>query len=238
MEKKIDWEEFWGNYRNIESREESDLFFQVGKTIDKKPVPKEMFENMIRNIAGVLGLSDKDVLLEMCCGNGLLTKPLSALCHSIYAFDFTPHLIETAKKFKQRNNIIYRIGDAKADFFRLFDFDNRPNKFLMNDSLGYFTPADLSSILGLMIKNAPDFSFYITGIPSDALKWNFYNTPERKASYLSYVKNGDESNNGMGRWWKNEEFSDIARSFNLKVSLENQAEAISNYRMNALFATT
>lgn len=234
---KINWETFWSNYRNVESNQEEDLFFQVGKTINKEPISNDVFIEMIQNLESTLQLKSTDVLLEMCCGNGLLTKPLSAICKNVYAFDFTPHLIETAKKFKISNNIVYKAGDAKSDFFSLFDFQKLPNKYLMNDSLGYFTPYELKNILLLILGKVDNFSFYITGIPSDELKWNFYNTPERKKVYLSYSENSDESNGGMGRWWKSEEFISISEDLNLKVSLANQSKTISNYRMNVLFET-
>lgn len=234
---KMDWEIFWSNYRNIESSAEEDLFFQVGKTIDKLPISNDIFVSMIENISVALQLKKTDILLEMCCGNGLLTKPLSRICKEVYAFDFMPHLIETARKFKQNDNIVYKTGNAKLDFFKLFSLQNQPNKFLMNDSLGYFTPIELKTILRLIISKTNHFSFYITGIPSDELKWNFYNTPERKEVYLQNVQNNDESNNGMGRWWKNDEFIGIADDFKLEVSLKNQPETISNYRINVLFET-
>lgn len=232
---KLDWQNFWANYRCIESQEETDLFYQVGKTINKKPISEFIFRQMVKDIILQLQLNDTDVLLEMCCGNGLLTKPLSEFSGSVYAFDFTKHLIETAKKFKQKDNVIYKVGDAKSDFFKIFDFQKKPTKYLMNDSLGYFTQTDLENILALIISNSKSFKFYITGIPTDSLKWNFYNTEDRKKTYLNAIKNGDETNNGMGKWWAENEFSEIAKRFNLKLTLSNQPKKISNYRTNVLF---
>lgn len=232
---KLDWQNFWKNYRCIESLEERDLFYQVGKTINKEPISEFIFRQMVKDIILQLQLNETDVLLEMCCGNGLLTKPLSEFSEFVYAFDFTKHLIETAEQFKQKDNVIYKVGDAKSDFFKIFDFQKTPNKYLMNDSLGYFTQNDLENIIALIFSNSSSFKFYITGIPTDSLKWNFYNTEDRKTTYLNAVKNGDETNNGMGKWWSENEFSEIAKRFNLKVTLSNQPKKISNYRTNVLF---
>ncbi|MES2544083.1 MAG: class I SAM-dependent methyltransferase [Bacteroidota bacterium] len=233
--KELDWQVFWASYRTIEMNDEKDLFIQVGKTVNKEPVSETIFMLMLEDIVLKLNLSKPDVLLELCCGNGLLTKPLSEFSAFVYAFDFTNHLIETAKQFKQKENIIYKKGDAKTDFFALFNFQKAPNKYLMNDSLGYFSPKDLEEIIKRIISKSAEFKFYITGIPSDGLKWNFYNTAERKATYLKGIKERDLSNNGMGRWWLEGEFETIAQKFNLRVTLSNQPAAISNYRMNVLF---
>jgi SAM-dependent methyltransferase len=232
---KIDWEAFWAQYRNIESKEEKDLYYQVGKTINEQPIVAEAFNQMIENIVQTLSLNENDVLLELCCGNGLLTKPLSDFIKYVYAFDFSEHLVETAIKFKQKENIFYTKGDAKSDFFNLFEFQELPNKFLMNDSLAYFSPNDLRKIIENISNRNTFFSFYITCIPNDALKWNFYNTPERKQKYLTGLENGDEINNGLGRWWKENEFLEIGESLNLNVVLTNQYDSVSNYRINVLF---
>lgn len=232
---KIDWNSFWNNYRNIESGTESDLFFQVGKTVNKAPVSQAVFNSAFEDIVKSLSLQKGDIILEMCCGNGLVTLPLSQIAKQIYAFDFTPHLIDAAVKFKQNDAIEYSVGDAKASFFDLFMIEEMPNKFLMNDALGYFNPEDLLEIIKYISTRAAKFSFYLTGIPNDALKWNFYNTEERKEAYLTGVTSGDESNNGMGRWWQKKELLEIAETLGLKVTLKNQVETISNYRMDVLF---
>jgi len=231
----IDWNSFWNNYRTLESETERDLFFQVGKTVNKEPVSEAVFNAAFEDIVNSLLIKPTDIVLEMCCGNGLVTFPLSQITKRIYAFDFVPHLIEAAKKFKQNDTIEYKVGDAKADFFNLFSLVQIPNKYLMNDALGYFTPMELTQILTYIMENVPRFSFYLTGIPNDALKWNFYNTDERKQTYLKGVEIGDESNNGMGKWWKKAELLEIAEALDLKITLKNQIQDISNYRMDVLF---
>lgn len=230
---KNNWKLFWEKYRNTETQEEDDLFFQVGKTINKESVAQHIFEEMIRDIKSKLNLSLSDTMLEMCCGNGLLSKPLGSFVSELYAFDFTERLIDTAKKFKQCRNITYRVGDAKGDLNTLFDYKNKPNKFLMNDSLGYFNTTDLSKIID-QISERP-FYFYITGIPSDPLKWSFYNTEERKTRYEELRSSGDNHNDGIGRWWTCDDLFEIASKHNLDVSIESQSKRISMFRMNALF---
>jgi predicted TPR repeat methyltransferase len=231
-----DWKLFWENYRNILPKNQDELFFQVGKTIEKKPINKLVFEYMVRDIATYLQLKPNDILLEMCCGNGLLTKPLSKLCLNVLAFDFTTHLIETAEIYNKEENIEYNVGDAKSDFFNVFNYKKqKPNKFLMNDSLAYFTPNDLIDILEKIIENTSDFFFYITGVPNFDKKTNFYNTPERLKVHLEDEQTDFATNNGMGRWWVISDLENIAKKYSLDLSIISPPEEISNYRMNILF---
>lgn len=233
MKQNINWQSFWNEYRNVEAQQESDLFFQVGKTINKIPVTDDIFTTMIEDIVKSLNLTKNDILLELCCGNGLLTYPLSNFSKFVYAFDFTKQMIDNAKKFKQKGNIIYEVGDAKSNFFKLFRLEEIPNKFLINDSLAYFNLDELKAIVATIVSNSKNFALYITGIPCEELKWNFYDTEERKNLYLSNVENGDLSNNGMGRWWSFTELEAIAREFNLKCTIEMPSK-VYNYRMNIL----
>jgi len=233
-QQKIDWQTFWDHYRNIEVIQESDLFFQVGKTINKRPVNSLILKNMIEDIVQSLKLSKDDVLMELCCGNGLLTYPLSNFSKFIYAFDFTKQMIDNAEKFNHKINIIYKEGNANSDFFKLFDFEEKPNKFLINDSLAYFTLDDLKAIMAIIVRNSNSFSFYITGIPCEELKWNFYDTEERKKDYFSNLETGDIYNSGMGRWWFHSELQGVAMEFGLKCTIEMPSKFY-NYRMNALF---
>lgn len=233
MQKNINWQSFWNEYRNVETEQESDLFFQVGKTINKIPVTDVIFTMMIEDIVKSLNLTRNDILLELCCGNGLLTFPLSNFSKLVYAFDFTKQMIDNAKKFKQKENIIYEVGDAKSNFFKLFRLEEIPNKFLINDSLAYFNLDELREIVATIVKKSKNFSFYITGIPCEELKWSFYDTEERKNLYLSNAKNGDLSNNGIGRWWSYTELEEIAREFNLKCTIQMPSK-VYNYRMNVL----
>jgi hypothetical protein len=227
------WQLFWENYRKSDVLNESDLYYQVGKTINGNAIPGPLLYSMLEDIKDKLNLGGSDILLEMCCGNGLLSKPLSAFVDELYAFDFTARLIEVANEFMFSENVTYKVGDAKGDLNSLFNYKNKPNKFLMNDSLGYFTTQDLYKILR-QICNSP-FRFYITGIPCDSLKWNFYNTEIRKERYFELLNSGDEYFDGIGNWWNVSDLIDLASELNLGISVERQPLAMSNFRVNVLY---
>lgn len=231
------WKNFWENYNTIEPENENDLYIQVGKTANRAPVSKEVFESLVNDVIQKLDLKSSDILLEMCCGNGLLTYPLSQIVQQIYAFDFTESLIEAALKYKSNDNIEYVAGNAKEDFTKIFK-EELPviHKFLINDSTSYFTPEELEKIIERIFTISKDFKFYLTNVPNNENKWNFYNTPERKSNYEKAVQSGDIFLGGIGRWWEKSEFISIAEKFNLKIEIFDMSNEYS-YRMSILLST-
>jgi hypothetical protein len=230
------WNDFWKNYRNdFIPENEKDLLIQVGKTINKNPISNDEIDLIVNDIVDKLNLLKNDSLLEMCCGNGIITKKLSNQIQKIYAFDFTDHLVNCALKFNNANNIEYSIGDANKNFFNFFNEKKTIEKFLMSFSLGYFNVLELEQILIRIMKHSKKFSFYITEVPIDELKWNFYNTEERKKFYNNTSK--DEFNNGMGKWWKKNELIEIAKKYDLIINFFEISNISSNYRLNVLFSS-
>ncbi|MDQ0594343.1 SAM-dependent methyltransferase [Chryseobacterium ginsenosidimutans] len=229
-----EWRKFWENYVGNAAANEEDLYVQVGKTSNRAPVTKEVFETFINDVVEKLELNISDTLLEMCCGNGLITLRLSKIVKHIYAFDFTETLIADALKYKSSDNIEYITGNAKEDFTKIFKSDlPLIQKFLINDSTAYFSPEDIELIIKRIFTISKDFKFYLTNVPNDENKWNFYNTPERKANYEKAIQSGDIFLSGMGRWWKKSEFIKIAEKFNLKIEIFDQSNEYS-YRMSIL----
>jgi hypothetical protein len=230
------WKDFWQNYRNVEVEREDDLYFQVGKTVNKKPVSPELLQKMIANIRRDLDLQSDDFLFEFCCGNGLITYELKDEVRKVVALDFSEHLIATAKKYKSADNVRYFTGSALDPLNKFLDDGETPTKYLMNDSLGYFQEADLSIILHNIKSGNTPFKFLITGIPAEPRVLNFYNTPERLKIYEAFLS-GEVTYDAMGKWWKPDVIESICRELGLDCVVKYQDEEISNYRMDVIIAS-
>ena len=235
MNSFLNWEQFWQEWRNKEAANEEDLFFQVGLTVDKKPIEKEAFDEICDSISDALALNSSDILAELCCGNGLITCVLKDRVRHIYATDFAAHLIKAAKEFKSAPNITY-ICNNVFDFLEYIKdtVASAPTKYLMSNALAYFTPDDLKRILLLImdITAGQPFLFYLKGVPNDKLKWNFYNTEERRQKYLHNMSDGNFTNDGMGRWWHPEEIAAICQELNLKSEFWNSEQQLTGFRMD------
>jgi hypothetical protein len=233
------WEKFWQEWRNKEIENEQDLFFQVGRTTEKKPMEKELFDEANNEIATILRLHKDDTLVDLCCGNGLCTYEFRNLVDQVIAVDFSQQMIDAAIKFKSAPNITYRLDDVHH-FLGYFheNWSVHPSKFLMNGGLPYFSPADLQQILERIKKiSNGNFIAYFTLVTNDELKWNFYNTDERKQRYLDNIASGNIVNDGIGRWWKASEIDEICGQLQLKCKMINQKPQFSDYRMDVIISS-
>ena len=235
---KVNWKAFWQTYRKIEVNNEKDLYFEVGKTVNKEPISEDTLRHSIQLVADGLQLQSNDRLLELCCGNGLMTRYLAALVEQVYAVDFAEHLISHACQFRAAPNVHYVCADA-------VDFVNQlltsklyvPSKVLLGDALGYFEPSSLGEVLTSIGElTSGNFTFMATGIPSDELKWNFYNTPDRVRRYEENQFLENNTNDGIGRWWRISELEQLARDRGLKLDVQTQPTFISNFRVDAVFS--
>jgi hypothetical protein len=231
----MNWKKYWTCDNNLPKGDmrvgtEEELYFTVGKMfgvglaqpdgiawVTGKPVGNDFLNDLAEDIIDALDLSKGDTLIELCCGNGLLTKRLSGAVGRIYAFDFAEHLINMAKGCKSVDNIIYFINDAKHEFSKDLA-STHSAKFLMSDALGYFSPKDLEHIISEIKNINNDFTFYLPTVPNDKSD--------------KYSKDDQGFNGGIGRWWTTEEIIKIASDLDLEYNIRK--EKFYDYRMDVL----
>lgn len=169
----------------------------------------------------------------MCCGNGLFTYEFAGHARQVIGIDFVDRNIQNANKWRGRPNITYVLGDVTEPL------EHQASKMLIHHSLAYFNPAQLDGIVANIIEYRKHFPFMLllTGIPRADLKWQYYDTPERRARYLENEAKGPDENDGLGRWWLAEEIQEICNRRGLTVQINNQPPDFSNYRMDALISS-
>src|SRR5690349_17565385 len=90
-----------------------DFQSQVMRTPYGKPVGQDQVELIVDGIERGLDIRPHDVLLDLCCGNGVITDPIFARCRGGVRVDFTPYLIEIARaNFELPPDRLFRVGDA------------------------------------------------------------------------------------------------------------------------------
>lgn len=243
MEQFDKWQEFWDTflvdrYGKKQAQTEDDLYLQVGQTVNRRPVEREIFHKTIEQISEDLQLSKNDILVDFCCGNGLFTYEFKDKVSQIIGVDFSPTILEAANLFKSSPNIIYCLGGVNEFMgkFRASFPGLVPNKYLMNDSLAYFTRDELREMLRHITEVSRDFIFLAKGVPSDALKWNYYDTEERKQRYYNYPLNGDYTNDGVGKWWDPNEIKELCSELHIGCVIRDQQLPLSNYRMDVIIS--
>ena len=207
--------------------------------MNKEPICRELIVEMLDQIQARLELALTDHLLEFCCGNGFFSYQLAPKVAWLTGIDFVERNIRIARSQRSRANTTYIVGDATAPLRDLFAGTCTPGKFLMHNSLAYFLPDQLATMLQHIfeLRGRDPFTFLLTGVPNESLKWKFYNTPERIARYRENEKQGSEINDGLGRWWHVEEIQEICARYKLNAEVANSPENLSGYRMDVLISS-
>lgn len=233
----MSWKLFWNQYRKIEPQTEEDLLVQVGRTINSVPISSVNSEIIFHRLKENLALFPEMALLDLCCGNGIYTYKLAALVRHAVGVDFSEHLIKAARAKKNRNNLRYIVGDATDTFSNYLEPEELPDRILMNAALAYFDTRQLQQILQNAFKNdlKQDIRFLATDVPYFPLMDNFYNTPERRQRYQENQKKLFNDNDGLGRWWTQEEIEFCAMTQNVEFQILSQPQELSNYRVDILF---
>lgn len=227
------WKSFWQNYRVIEIKSQNDLLYQVGKTVGGSVISVEQFQKDINEIIVNLDLKDDDVLLDLCCGNGVLSYKLSSLVEKVIGVDFSQSFIDNAKKHSTNKNINYYVVDVlNAKELTELMSKYKVTKVLMNDCLAYFEPQSLDLIISKLSKHK--VTILMSSILDKERKWHFYNTLKRKINYVLDVTFYN-SKSGIGYWWTKTEIHEIAEKYGLKSNyfMHHNKNHTAHYRFNA-----
>lgn len=226
----IDWREYWDEFPK--GFTDGDFCRQVGRTANGgMPTPAPEIESVIDEIVSLLALGPQDRLLDLCCGNGLLTARFAEHCQEVVGVDFSEPMIRLAREHHCSSNIEYVEGSV-LELDRCLDrtFD----KICMVESLAYFSPDDLSQILhGAPVGDAARATLLFSGVLDDEAKWSFFNTPERRATYEQQQQQGNEI---MGRWWTRSELDRVAalHGYKAEISAQNANLNTAHYRFNVV----
>lgn len=231
------WKCFFTQYRLVTGSQDADLLYQVGKTSKGKIITPEQFALLIQEIKSNLDLRPEDHLLDLCCGNGVLTYELARYVRKVTGLDFSAPYIQNARRFKQRTNITYAVQDIRE--LAAHDAQWRVtgvNKFLMSEALAYFYPHEIEPLLRyLSTLMAPGARLLIHGILDHERKWRFFDTWSRRLRYLITIQLLRQDP-GLGRWWKRKELVRLCAACNLRCEFLAQDPRLptAHYRVDAL----
>lgn len=206
----------------------------VSKTVGGTPITEQQFEAIVNSIAKTLILNSNKTLLDLCCGNGIVTKHLAPICNRIDAIDFSESLLEVAKKYNQFPNIRYQIGSILGIQQYYSDPLRTYHCISMYEALQCFTSADLITILSALQQFCLSETRILLGsVPDIDRIWNFYNTPERKDEYFRRSAEGTEA---IGTWWSKAEIEESARQTGFSAQFLTQPALLhtSHYRFDVL----
>lgn len=214
--------------------------------------------------AQLLELTPQDTLLDLCCGNGLLTRELALRTKSVLGFDYSPVLLEQAREISDADNIDYAEGDAtkvaEALAGQRFDavvlsaafqyFDEQAGSDVLAGIAGVLKPGGRAAILdipdrekrlGHQMRSAVRLLMPSEKNDAPASNTRFKSFGSRirylvrnGAHALGLRPGGDE----LGWWWRRTAFLDLARSqgFEARCIDPPAGSPHASYRFDAVLA--
>lgn len=214
-----DWENYWANYPKTVGEDEYQK--QVNNTVKGEPYSQEDFNAMVLGLCERLDLQKNDVLLELCCGNGIVTVELAQKCRQVLGVDFSEPLIEVANRVHRPDNVSYQRFDILKLDQLLTSKEKFFNKILLHAALQHFQPESFKSILVNMLKLTSEPKLILlSSIPDSSKKWHFFNTPQRKLKHLYYKFSGKDV---MGTWWDQKFIKKVCQELNLNCEFYSES---------------
>jgi SAM-dependent methyltransferase len=207
-----------------------DFLRQVGNTERGQSISDAQFQSLLADLRTRLDLRPDDVLLDLCCGNGVFTRHLAGDVRRAVGLDFSKELIAIAGQHNRAENLAYHVQNVKDLGWRWNG--EKFNKVLMNGALQHFTSTDLETLLETVLPRMTE---------DRVLLFSFVPDFDRREAFRKTLKPSVElrlrrllGRDLMGQWWKREGISETCARLGLKVEFLDVHPALdgSRYRFD------
>ena len=183
-----------------------DYWGQVKRTVNGKPVSEDQIALIVDAIGRELSLFADDVLLDLCCGNGALSRLFFARCKGGLGVDYSQYLIEVAlRDFAAPPAQDYLCGDAVA-YARNEPAPERFTKALCYGAFSLLPQTAAESLLATLRQRFTRIEACVIGnLPDKAKLHDFF----RPGTYTPGIE--DDPDTPIGIWRTEDEFADLAR---------------------------
>lgn len=224
------WKSFWLAHAKDSKYTEPQV--QVLRTLHKEPIPPDVFAGIVDSIVTMLRPEPTGKLLDLCCGNGVITEQLLARFQEVVAVDLSEDFISRLRN-AQVGNLTAFSADARTVRFPENSFD----RILLYAGIQYFSDSETVDLFGNLRRWIRDGGVVVLGdIPDATRKWNFFNTPERKRDYFEALK---QDRPLVGNWfdprWM-ENLAHYARFSSAEILLQPPNFPYNHYRFDLVLS--
>jgi cyclopropane fatty-acyl-phospholipid synthase-like methyltransferase len=193
-----------------------DFLSQVRRTLDGKPVPAEQVELIVDRILTGLLLVGEDTVLDLCCGNGVLSDRIFERCLGGTGVDISDELIAVAHENFERLPERRYIWSDVVDYVQNAQLDREFTKAFCYGSLPHLTDDAVQTMLAELRRRCPTITrAFIGNLPDKAHMMEFY----YEDAYVPGME--DDPETSMGIWRTQDEFSALAESAGWSAELLN-----------------
>ena len=230
----MDWKAYYD--ARVPGFDAKDHLGQVGHTVNGAPIPQDHFAALLEQNAGLLDLGPKDRLLDLCCGNGIFSRPLAQRVQVACGADISTEMIRVARADHAAPNLRYAVMDARQAAGLKTCPEAPFTRVLLYGAWQHFDPVTGQEVLAALREiTTPDARILLGFVPDLALKDRFFDTPARRAAHAAHVAAGTDM---FGTWWDRGVLSALCGDLGFDcrfADLPPQVHAAS-YRFHALLA--
>jgi cyclopropane fatty-acyl-phospholipid synthase-like methyltransferase len=210
---------------------EDDVWGQVRRTVHGKPVPEEQISLIVEAVRGGLQLTRDDVVLDLACGNGALSRYFFDDVNQLLGVDFSEYLVSVAMRlFLVPGKSDFVVQDA-AGYVLNESEPERFTKVLCYGAFSYFTQADALAVLMGLYRRFPRVQRVLLG-----------NLPDRDLAALYYPADKDyqaeldEPASQIGIWRSTEDLRHLAATAGWRMEVRRMPAAFyaAAYRYDAV----
>lgn len=224
-----DWREWWNEYPARVPQ--SEFFTQVGRTVGGMPTGQADLITTSEAILSALRPSPGEIVLDLCCGNGLVTERIAPHCGRLIGIDFSEPLIRIARS--RIPNVEFVVADVTMIDGKLLGVD-RVDAAYLAFAFHNFDEAKARKLLTqLNFIAGPKFRLFLESIPDIARIKAHYHTRERMAAFQMRKAEGTEQ---IENWWSAKRLDAVARAegFASEPRMQGADRVNSHYRFDAL----
>lgn len=221
------WIHFWNEYAasSVNKDEQS----QVLRTLNKKPISKKLWDYTLTKIDETFKVVEGDYVLDLCSGNGLISKHFVDKGASVVAVDISKNLLNNLKDIKEIKTINSDIRELEFD-------KNAFDKIIIYAGIQYLNDKETVHLMqNIYAWLKPNGIVFIGDIPDLSKRWNFYNTKERHKVYFENMLNDISI---VGNWFEESWFQNLGFYLNFEKGerLDQDEKLIySSFRFDFLF---
>ena len=206
--------DYWTEYWKLHGEKSKDLdqHTQVLRTLNKKPITQEKWEFTLEEIDKNFKVKAGEHVLDLCSGNGLLSRHFAAKGALVRAVDISADLLDGLKE-------VSGVTTENADIRNVNYEHESIDHVLLYAGVQYLNLAEtliLFQRIHAWLK--PGGSVFIGDIPDVDRKFTFYNTPERQSVYFQNLLQDIDV---VGTWFSKDWLVNLAAHLNF-----SQAEVI------------
>jgi cyclopropane fatty-acyl-phospholipid synthase-like methyltransferase len=215
----MEWETFWNESAQVK---DADFCRQVGRTFRNQPYSERELELTARRLLVLLRPGPGAALLDVACGNGLITSRLAPHFSTVTAIDYSAALIDTATRHFACANVRYRVGDGAA-----VPLEGRYDRVLVSAALQFFDQKAAERLLRrLRAVVSADGRLVLGDVADGDGKWRFYRGLRGRWRYA-----WDELRNRpiIGHWWRPDDLARVAAAAGWTLTVHHQPSECPNH---------